>query len=70
VTKFQRISTQEVIEAMKEGKFRPGCEALIIKFYLIPGKRVCVIHIRRPGCLCQSVIPETAASIKNVAVLL
>ena len=34
VTKFQRISTQEVIGAIERGEFRYGCNPLFVDFFI------------------------------------
>ncbi|KAK1754198.1 NUDIX domain-containing protein [Echria macrotheca] len=52
VTEFQRMSTQELIEAMKRGRFRPGANPLIIDFFIrhkiIPEDDDLVRRLHRP----------------------
>ncbi|KAK0704549.1 hypothetical protein B0H67DRAFT_648977 [Lasiosphaeris hirsuta] len=52
VTKFQRMSTQEVIDAMKDGKFRHSYNMFIIDFFIqhkiIPENDDLVARLHRP----------------------
>jgi len=52
VTKFQRMSTQEVIGAMERGEFRHGCNPLFVDFFIrhkiIPEDDDLVRRLHRP----------------------